>query len=221
MRYMWNRRIFCRTRNHSAEVELLATILLGLFLSAAVVACLGQKIRPLAAAAAKAQAENMVVHMVEDAVLFHLNQQGAGYDDFVSIQRDNTGTITALTTNMAEMNRLRGQLLEHILSQLSGIRVSDLYIPLGSLFDLDILWARGPALKVHSMSVGSVSAEFVSEFTDAGVNQTLHRIWLEVRVPLTLILPGDRVDTLVDTRLCVAETVIVGSVPDTYLGMAG
>ena len=204
-------------RPKSPGYELFLTLLLGIGIAAGAVVLLGMQMRPLAAVAAKAQAENMVNRLVEQTILTDLEQRPLGYDDLISIQRDSSGTITALTTDMAAMNLLRGQLLEHLLEELGGIHVSDIHIPLGSLLDIDILWAKGPNLKVHSMSVGTVSAEFESEFTDAGLNQTLHRIWLEVKVPLILILPGDRVEAQVTSRLCVAETVIVGRVPDTYL----
>ena len=90
-------------------------------------------------------------------------------------------------------------------------------MPLGSLFDLEPLWAKGPALRARAMTVGTVRTEFESQFTSAGVNQTLHRIWMEVSVPMKLLLPGGEVETTLHTRLCVAETVIVGKVPDTYL----
>lgn len=201
--------------------EVLLTILLAFCAAGTAVVLLGQQMRPLAAVAAKAQAENMVHSLVEETVLADLEQRTVDYEDFVSIQRDSTGAITALTTDMAAMNRLRGQLLEHLLQRLEGIRISDIHIPLGSLLDIDILWAKGPDLKVHSMSVGTVSAEFESKFSGAGVNQTLHRIWLEVCVPLTLILPGDRVESTVTSRLCLTETVIVGEVPQSYLQLAG
>lgn len=97
--------------------------------------------------------------------------------------------------------------------------VSEIQVPLGSLFDLEPLWAKGPAIRARAMTVGTVRAEFDSQLTSAGVNQTLHRIWMEVDVPMTLLLPGGEVEVSVDTRLCVAETVIVGKVPDTYLQM--
>ena len=118
------------------------------------------------------------------------------------------------------MNLLRAALVSDVLAALDGVDVSDIRIPLGSLLDLDVLWAKGPALRVHSMTVGTVDAEFSSEFSSAGVNQTLHRIWLQVDVPLTLILPGGPVETQLETRLCVAETVIVGQVPETYLQLS-
>ena len=122
-----------------------------------------------------------------------------------------------MTTDMAQMNLLRAELTAAILAALEEVDVSDIQVPLGSLFDLEPLWAKGPALKARAMTVGTVRAEFDSQFTSAGVNQTLHRIWMEVTVPMTLLLPGGRVEVTVETRLCVAETVIIGQVPDTYL----
>ena len=78
----------------------------------------------------------------------------------------------------------------------------------------------GVSLLVN-VPVGTVSAEFRSDFSQAGVNQTLHRIELEVAVPVTLILPGGQTELTVETGLLVAETVIVGAVPDTYLTLNG
>ncbi len=204
-------------RRENAGDEVLLTLMVGITAAVIFVVVLGLRLRPILAAAAQTQAENTINRLVEQAVLTDLEQRAVGYRDFVVIERDNSGTITALTTDMAAMNHLRGVVLNCVLDALDGLRISEVRIPLGSLFGLDILWALGPSLKVHSMSVGTVSAEFESEFTDAGVNQTLHRIWLEVCVPLKLMLPGDWVETNVQTRLCVAETVIVGKVPDAYL----
>ena len=107
--------------------------------------------------------------------------------------------------------------MEQVLDALEGVGVLQLRIPLGSLLDLDVLWGLGPSLKVHAMAVGTADARFSSSFSGAGVNQTLHRIELELTVPMTLLLPGGPVETESITRLCVAETVIVGRVPDAYL----
>lgn len=231
----WNRGLRRRFRRHSAarsgavarssskslKRELVLTLLTGLAFALAAILLLGMRLRPMAAIIARTQAENTIGRVVEEAVLADLSKREIGYGDFVTIQRDSSGAITALTTDMAEMNYLRGLLIECVLGEVEGVDVSSVQVPLGSLLDIDFLWAKGPSLRLHSMSVGTVSAEFESEFTSAGVNQTLHRIWLEIHVPLTLMLPGGRVDTDVDTRLCVAETVIVGKVPDAYLNLAG
>ena len=201
--------------------EGMLTLLIGLAVSMSLMMVLSMRMRPLAALVAETEAENTIHRVLEEAVLNDLERMGVSYGDLVRIERDSAGDITAVITDVVELNRLRGVLLERVLEELSGVDVSEIHIPLGSLLDVDVLWAKGPSLKLHGMRVGTVSAEFESEFSQAGINQTLHRIWLEIRVPLTLILPGDEVETETESRLCVAETIIVGDVPDTYVGRSG
>ena len=107
------------------------------------------------------------------------------------------------------------------LDALEGVDVSQIQIPLGSLLDFDLVWGLGPTMKVHAMTVGTVEGEFSSEFSSAGVNQTLHKISLDLEVPLTLMLPGGAVETVCRTSVPVAETVIVGQVPQVFLQNAG
>lgn len=199
----------------------LITLAVALVVAASVIALLENKLRPVVAEIAAAQAQNTMTAVVENAVTADLATRQVSYADFVTIQRDEGGAITALTTDMARMNLLRAELTAAILEALEGVDVSEVAVPLGSLFDLEPLWAKGPAISAKAMTVGTVRAEFESELASAGVNQTLHRIWMEVDVPMTLLLPGGTVETEVNTRLCVAETVIVGKVPDTYLQMDG
>ena len=168
-----------------------------------------------------AQTQNTMTAVVESAVTADLASRQVSYSDFVTIQRDERGAITALTTNMAQMNLLRAELTTAILEALEGVDISEIQVPLGSLFGLEPLWAKGPSLKARAMTVGTVQAEFDSQLASAGVNQTLHRISIEVSIPMTLMLPGGEVETSLHTRLCIAETVIVGQVPDTYLQLDG
>ena len=195
----------------------LLTLAVALVVAGTIIALLEAKLRPVVAEIAAAQAQNTMTAVVETAVTADLAARQVSYADFVTIQRDERGAITALTTDMARMNLLRAELTAAILEALEGVDVSDVQVPLGSLFDLEPLWAKGPAIKAKAMTVGTVRAEFDSQLTSAGVNQTLHRIWLEVAVPMKLLLPGGEVEVALNTRLCVAETVIVGKVPDTYL----
>ncbi len=176
---------------------------------------------PLVEAAARAQAANALTAVIDRAIAADLAERDVDYGDFVTIQRDASGAITAMTTDMAALNQLRAQLVAQILSALEGVDASEIRIPLGSLVDSELVWARGPELRVRALRVGTVSAEFRSDFSQAGVNQTLHRIELEVAVPVTLILPGGQTELTVETGLRVAETVIVGAVPDTYLTLNG
>jgi sporulation protein YunB len=175
------------------------------------------KLRPLLTVAAQTQTQNTITALLEQTVVEDLAARQVGYNDFVTIQRDEAGNITALTTDMAAMNLLRAELVSAVLQAVDGFEISTVEVPLGSLFPTELFWARGPAFRARTMRTGTISAEFQSQFTDAGVNQTRHSIWLELSVPMTVLLAGASVQTTVNTRLCVAETVIVGQVPDTYL----
>lgn len=170
---------------------------------------------------AQAQAQNLVTSVVEQAFSREMNAQPDAYRQLVEIQRDEGGAITALIADMPVLNQLRTTLTADVLQALQSADVSQIQVPLGSLVDLDLLWGLGPTVKVYSMTVGTVEGEFESEFTSAGVNQTVHRIILTLKVPLTLMLPGGAAETVCKTQLCVAETVIVGQVPESYLQWGG
>lgn len=200
---------------------LLVTLAVAALVAGGIIGLLEARLRPVAEIAARTQAQNTITALVEHAVMEDLARRAVGYGDLVTIQRDGAGTITALTTDMAAMNLLRGELISQVLQALEGVDVSQISIPLGSLFFSEVTWARGPAIQAQALRVGTVSGEFESDFSAAGVNQTRHRICLNLSIPVTVLLSGSRIEVPVETSLCVAETVIVGQVPNTYLQVDG
>ena len=221
----WRRRSsrrICRQEHGRRSRHLptaVVTLLVACALAFGVIRGLETRLRPVLEEAARAQVVNQMTGVLEHAALEALSQQEVEDAALVSIERNGDGAITALTTDMAKLNVLRTQIVDQVLRELEGVDVSAIRIPLGSVLDSDLIWARGPSVQARAMTVGTISAEFTSDFTAAGVNQTLYRLWLELSVPLTVMLPGGEVQAELNSRLCVAETVIVGSVPSTYLQM--
>lgn len=177
-------------------------------------------LRPVLSAAARYQVRSQVTAAVEQWAARDLQERGVDYSDFVTITRNEAGEITALSADMARLNLLRAELSAHLLEQLEDSQL-ELTIPVGSLLPFEPTWARGPELHLRALALGTASAEFESEFTSAGINQTRHRLWLELSVPVTVLLPGGGEELTVDSRLCVAETVIVGRVPQTWFQTGG
>lgn len=177
-------------------------------------------LRPVLAAAARYQVRSQVTAAVEQWAARDLQERGVDYSDFVTITRDEAGEITALSADMARLNLLRAELSAHLLERLEDSQL-ELTVPVGSLLPIEPTWARGPELHLRALALGTASAEFESEFTSAGINQTRHRLWLELSVPVTVLLPGGGEEVAVDSRLCVAETVIVGQVPQTWFQTGG
>lgn len=177
-------------------------------------------LRPVLAAAARYQVRSQVTAAVEQWAARDLQERGVDYSDFVTITRNEAGEITALSADMARLNLLRAELSAHLLERLEDSQL-ELTVPVGSLLPIEPTWARGPELHLRALALGTASAEFESEFTSAGINQTRHRLWLELSVPVTVLLPGGGEELTVDSRLCVAETVIVGRVPQTWFQTGG
>ena len=189
--------------------------LLVLALLAAVVSLLWH-LKPVMTSMATARVSNLVNRIVSAAVNEAVENGSIDYQNFVIFEKDETGHITALRSNVAEVNRMQGQITDEILHRLSEVATSELEIPLGTLTGSALLAGRGPSLFVRMQAVGSASAAFRNQFTAAGINQTRHQIFLDVDVYMSILLPGMKTSTRASNEIAVAETVIVGGVPDTY-----
>ena len=159
---------------------------------------------------------NSVNRLVTESVEEALQSGEFQYQQLVVFEKDSQGRVSALQSNMAEFNRLQALIVQDILQRLSQVATSDLRIPIGTLTGSALLAGRGPAVTIRMQTVGSATARFSNEFSDAGINQTTHRIILNVDVSVSVLLPGFRTSTKVSNSFAVAETIIVGSVPDSY-----
>ena len=124
--------------------------------------------------------------------------------------------ISAIETNVTGISRLRADSILNIRSEISDIDRMTLDIPLGNLAGGMLLTGRGFPVRIKLVPIGDVSGEIYSEFSETGINQTLHRIYLRVRVSMNMIVASDTVRLELADDILVAETVIVGRVPDAY-----
>lgn len=142
------------------------------------------------------------------------------YADLVTVERDESGKVSLVAVDSVKLNSLRTQILEQVLEQVEGLDAQELGVPLGSLTGFATASDWGPVLPVGVLTAAVPKAEFSNQFTAQGINQTLHQIMLDVTVELTLLIPGGRTETSVTAQVCVAETLLVGEVPQTYLGLS-
>lgn len=196
---------------------MLISAVLGIGLALLSIYLFDGRVRPTVTELAKTRAANAVTRIINDAVTETLAAEAISYPDMVSLQTDSAGQITALTSNFVAMNRLRALILDRVVEQVDTLDTRELGVPLGNLLGLVTLSDKGPRLPVRILSVASAEGEFQNQFTAAGINQSYHRVMLDVRVTIRILIPGGKVETAVDTRVNVAETVIVGKVPDAYL----
>lgn len=201
-------------RRRGGRWKLAAAALLAVLLAAVLTAM--AQLRPIMDSMATARVSNVIHKAVAEAVSETIATGRYDYTDLIRLEKDDGGKITALTSNMIQFNQLQIDVSENVMKKVGSVSSSELSIPVGSLTGVALLAGRGPDVHIKVLSVGSPAAEFENRFTDAGINQTKHQILLNVDVNVQMLMPGYTRTITVSSTLSVAETVIVGSVPETY-----
>ena len=170
---------------------------------------------------AETQVKNTTSDLTNDAIAKQIADGVIQYDRIVYFEKDLDGRITALKTNMSEVNRLKTDILNLINDEILALDTSDIGIPLGSLFLPELFSGKGPAIPVRILSIRNSDATFSSKFSQAGINQTLHQLTMIVSVDVAVLVLGQTSSFTVNSEGVVAETVIVGEVPSTFLQTGG
>lgn len=200
--------------------------LLHLLLVILVAVCLGflmlrSRYRDVIRDLAETQVKNTTSDLTNDAIAKQIAEGIIQYDRIVYFEKDLDGRITALKTNMSEVNRLKTDILNLINDEILALDTSDIGIPLGSLFLPELFSGKGPSIPVRILSIRNSDATFVSKFSQAGINQTLHQLTMVVSVDVAVLVLGQTSSFTVNSEVVVAETVIVGDVPSTFLQTGG
>ena len=170
---------------------------------------------------AETQVKNTTSDLINDAILEQIVNGNIQYDRIVFFEKDLNGRITALKTNMAEVNRLKTDILNLINDEILAQDTSHLGVAIGSLVFPEFLSGKGPEIPVKILSIRNSDATFQSYFSEAGINQTLQQLTMDVLVDVTILVLGQTDTFTVSSQVVVAETIIVGDVPDTYLQTGG
>lgn len=153
---------------------------------------------------------------VNDAVYYTLSDE-MRYEDLVTITRDEKGEITAVAANPLKINKIARDTASISQSNLKNLSLNGIPVPLGALTGIEAFAGLGPSINFRIIPVSSVSCGFSSTFESVGINQTKHSIYLNVIADISIVMPSKTKNFAVTTQILVGESVIVGTVPDTYL----
>lgn len=177
--------------------------------------------RPLLRELAETQIKNATSDLTNDALTELLARDSIAYDRIVYFEKDLNGRITAMKTNILEVNRMKTEILEIINQEILDWDTAKLGIPIGSLIFPELFAGKGFCIPVHVLSIRNSDANFESRFQQAGINQTLHRLMMEVNVDASILVLGQTESFSLTSEVVAAETVIVGEVPGTFLNTGG
>lgn len=143
------------------------------------------------------------------------------YDDILNIIKDENGNIKMVGTNIFTVNKIISDIPVYMQEEFEREENSTFKIPIGSFFGSKLFSGRGPKVNIKMQIVGDLDTDLRSEFTSAGINQTLHRIYLEIKCNVVILTPFETIEQKISNQVLLAEGVIVGEIPNSYYNLEG
>ncbi len=194
-------------------------ISLGLvILAGALVMIAFRNLTPLLVAMSEARAKQLAVEAINQAV-DEVMDENLSYDALVTAIPDENGQIAMLVANTMKMNDLASAAALAAQRNLGELEDQGVELPLGSALGISLFSGMGPDIRVSVVPVGSVTTRFVTKFESAGINQTRHEISLEATTTMRIVIPTGTDTIQVTSTIPIAESIIVGTVPESYVNV--
>ena len=148
----------------------------------------------------------------------HELEDGVDYDDLMNVRMDDGGQVSLLSANTMRMNALAERAGDAALRKLETVSAQKVDVPLGAALGLTLLAGSGPRIPISIVPVGSVQTDFETEFEACGINQTRHKVYLQLSASIRIVIPTGAKTTNVTANMLVAESIIVGKVPESFVG---
>ncbi len=178
--------------------------------------CAGLTLRRLSRQVAMSEAIDVINLSINETVARIMKEQNYPADYFIKLEKDGEANITAVTTDTTRVNAFSALVLSESIRSADS-RKLEVSIPLGNLTGSSLLLGRGPEVPVEIIMLTSSFVSFQNELTSTGINQSKHRITLQANVDIDILIPWVTVSTTICTEIPIAETIIIGRVPQTYV----
>ena len=204
-----------KKRRLSIKLKLWLTLFIILLLSAISIIWINNELRPTLIAYCDQEARRVATETINNSIRTEFSNK-ISYDDIMAIKTDKDGNIVMIQANTVELNVIGSQIALEVQKRIADIKSRTAEIPLSALTKIELLSNYGPRIPFNMKPVGSVLTSYRSEFASAGINQTRHIVYLDVIANVQVIIPLARNTVTVTTSIPIAESIIVGKVPNTY-----
>jgi len=169
-------------------------------------------------------AEVRAIQLATDAVHRALQQEVADgnlqYQDFISIHKDSQGHVALMQANTVKVNKVAADTTMAVQKTMEELKWQSFSIPMGQVLGIPLLANYGPKVSYHILPVGTVRVNVVDKFESAGINQTRHMIYLNFDTNVRIVIPSKSGEAVVATQVPLAESIIVGVVPNTFITLS-
>ena len=173
-------------------------------------------LRPRIISISQSFAENEVSSIIDSEIQQLMLEEFLSYDKLTIISRDGQGRVTSVSTNSVVVNNFANDLDIKIGDRIEAFDIVENKVYLSALLGMDLLVGMGPKVPIRFEPVSVTHADVWHSFEEAGINQTLHTIMMSVSIDIEILLPFAYSTMSVVSEMPIAQTLIVGNVPDAY-----
>lgn len=209
-----------KLRKYTARVrrkKWMRRMLLAALLLTALLLLIDQNFRPIVFSLAEARCAAMATRALNGALTEALDG-GINYEDLMNVRMDEKGQVALLSANTMRMNLLADRAGDAALRKLEAVSNQQVSVPLGAALGMTLLAGSGPGIPISIVPIGSVQTNFETEFEACGINQTRHKVFLQLSASIRIVIPTGAKTTNVTANMLVAESIIVGKVPESFVG---
>ncbi|MCM8711304.1 sporulation protein YunB [Clostridium sp. SYSU_GA19001] len=175
-------------------------------------------ITPTVMVVAVAEMRAKAMEIITSSILNEYSKQ-FNYDDIIRIEKNSEGNIAMLKADTIKMNKIAADVVLNSQKELKKLGSIGIKIPIGYIFQNNILAGIGPYVTVKMEPIGYIETKYESEFESAGINQTRHKIYVQVSAKAKIIIPTKNEEIQIKSEVPIAETIIIGKTPDTSINL--
>ncbi|MCI7769314.1 MAG: sporulation protein YunB [Eubacteriales bacterium] len=177
------------------------------------------KMVPVFVTTCSAEVDALSINAINAATKKVLFDKNISYDELFDIEKNNSGDITLIQARSVKINKIARELALETQKNIENNGRREIGVPIGTLTGITMFIGTGPDVNIKITPIGVANCDFVSEFVSAGINQTVHKIYVKVFVNATVALPVADLSVDTESEILICENLIIGKVPDTYLSL--
>ena len=208
-----------KKRKFKKKIKNVLPILLIIIISFSTCLIFWNAIDPIYEKVCKEQAKSIATHIANENSSLVIKKYN--YNDFFNIEKDKNENIKMISANILSINQVSSEIAINIQKQLDQASKEKVKIPIGSLTGIKMISGFGPNIDIKIATVGSVDTDLKSEFISQNINQTLHRVYLNIECNVNILTPFSTIEDRICNQVLLAENVIIGEIPATYYNLEG
>lgn len=174
---------------------------------------------PTIKVACKSRAKAIGIQVTEQTVRELI--ENVEYESLMNITYNEQGKIIAINANIIELNKLSSSISYRVQEELNNLDRVSVEIPAGQLIGLNMFSGYGPSISIKLVPLGNIETKFETSFVSQGINQTKHTIYMNIQSIITVVAPFIESSVVCNSTVTIAETIIIGDIPDTYYNIEG